>query len=56
LSATGWATTGNQVISPPTSTATLDISTAGLIMSISLTTGSAEAPTIRQVFAQAFNV
>jgi hypothetical protein len=56
LSATGWALTGNQVISPPTSTATLNISTAGLIMSVSLTTGASEAPTIRQVFAQAFNV
>jgi hypothetical protein len=56
LASTGWATTGNQVVSPPTTTATLDISTAGLIMSLSLTTGTAEAPTIRQVFAQAFNV
>jgi hypothetical protein len=56
LATTGWATTGNQVIAPATTNATLNISTAGLIISLSVTTGAAEAPTIRQVFAQAFNL
>lgn len=56
LASTGWATTGNQVITPPTSTATLNITTNNLIMSLSITTGASEAPTIRQCLAQAWGI
>lgn len=56
LASTGFATTGNQIVSPAGSTATLNISTASLIATLSVTSGSLEAITVRQVFAQAFNI
>lgn len=56
LASTGWATTGNQILSPPGSTATLNISTANLIASVSVQSGTSEAITVRQVFAQAFGI
>lgn len=56
LASTGFSTTSNQLISPPTSTATLNISTAGLIATLSLTSGASEAITVRQIFSQVFGL
>jgi hypothetical protein len=56
LASTGFSTTSNQIVTPATSSATRDISVAGLIASLSVTSGTSEALTIRQVIAQAFNL
>jgi hypothetical protein len=56
LATTGFSTTTNQIITPASTPATRDISPAGLIASLSVTTGTSETLTIRQVLAQAFQL